>query len=157
MTMHIIEDTRQKDKMHEAKHQSFEEMGVSLIRCALPFGDYTLPPTISVDTKRNMQEIAGDLVGDHARFRNECIKAQEAGCHLYMLIETEWEDINSVDDVHVWYNPRLIYSRRAVTGEKLEKIMHTMEEKYNVRFMFCRPNESAAMVMKILNGDFEDG
>ncbi len=155
--MYIIEDTRQKLNQHTIKHQAFDRMDVSVLRCALPFGDYVLPPAISVDTKENMQEIAANLVGDHARFRQECLKAQEAGCHLYILVETEWENINSIDDVHLWYNSRLIYSSKAVTGERLEKTMKTMQKKYGVRFMFCRPWESAKTIIRILNGDFEDG
>lgn len=153
----IIEDTRQKQNMHDIKHAAFENMGIGLIRCALPFGDYAYPPTISVDTKKNIQEITADLVGDHARFRQECIRAKEAGCHLYVLVETEWENINSIDDVHLWYNPRLIISAKAVTGSQLEKIMKTMQSKYGVQFMFCRPKQSAEMIVKILNMDFEDG
>ena len=143
--------------MHDIKHAAFESMGIELLRCALPFGDYAYPPRISVDTKKNMQEIAADLVGDHARFRNECIKAKEAGCQLYILVETEWTTINTIDDVHLWFNPRQIYSSRSVTGERLEKTMKTMQARYGVRFMFCRPEESAEMIVKILNGDYEDG
>lgn len=155
--MVVIEDTRQKQEKHGIKHASFKNAGVEIIRCALPFGDYAYPPKIAVDTKENLQEIAANLVGDHARFRQECINAQKAGCHLYILVETEWETINSIDNVHLWFNPRLIYSSKAVTGEKLEKIMKTMSDKYGVRFLFCRPEDSADTIIKILNGDYEDG
>lgn len=155
--MVIIEDTRQKLDKHDIKHDAFGSLGTELIRCALPFGDYAYPPRIAVDTKENIQEIAANLVGDHARFRQECIKAKTAGCHLYVLVETEWDSIRTIDDVHEWYNPRLIYSHKAVTGEKLEKIMKTMQQKYGVRFLFCRPEESASTIIKILNGDFENG
>ena len=154
--MVVIEDTRQKQDKHDIKHASFDEIGVEILRCALPFGDYAYPPKIAVDTKENIQEIAANLVGDHSRFRQECINAKNAGCHLYILIETEWTTINSVEDVHSWYNPRLIYSSKAVTGEKLEKIMKTMQKKYGVTFLFCRPEDSANTIIKILNGDYED-
>lgn len=154
--MIIIEDTRQKQNKHDLKHTKFSDNGIDLIRCALPFGDYAYPPQIAVDTKESMQEIAANLVGDHARFRQECINAQNAGCHLYVLIETEWSDIKSVDHVHTWFNPRQIYSHKAVTGEKLEKIMKTMQSKYGVRFLFCRPEDAATMILKILNGDYEN-
>lgn len=154
--MVVVEDTRQKQDKHDTKHEAFEAMGTELIRCALPFGDYAYPPKIVVDTKEDLKEIAANLVGDHGRFRRECIKARDAGCHLYILIETRWESIRSVEDVHNWYNPRLIYSSRAVTGETLEKIMKTMQDKYGVRFLFCRPEDSANTIINILNGDYED-
>lgn len=51
--MVIIEDTRQKSGQHELKHQCFEDMNVTLVRNMLPFGDYALPPSVSVDTKAN--------------------------------------------------------------------------------------------------------
>lgn len=153
----IIEDTRQKKDKHIVKNESFRSLGVEVLRRSLPFGDYAYPPAIAVDTKENMQEIAMDLCAEHERFRNECILAQKAGSQLYILVETEWDDIRSIDDVHLWYNPRLIVTRRAITGSTLEKTMKTMRDKYGVKFMFCRPEEAAEIIIKILNGDFEDG
>lgn len=155
--MIIVEDTRQKQDKHNKKHESFDNMGVEICRCALPFGDYAYPPKIAVDTKENMQEIAANLVGDHKRFRQECVRAKNAGCSLYILVETEWSDIKTIDDVHIWFNPRLIYSSKAVTGATLEKIMKTMQFKYGVRFLFCHPDDSAETIIKILNGAYEDG
>lgn len=152
----IIEDTRQKKDKHIVKNETFKALGVEVIRRSLPFGDYAYPPGIAVDTKENMQEIAMDLGADHERFRQECILAQKAGSKLYILIETEWDDIRSVEDVHLWYNPRLIISRKAMTGQTLEKTMKTMNKRYGVKFMFCRPEEAAETIIKILNGDFED-
>jgi ribosome-associated protein len=129
-------------------------MGVQLVRCALPFGDYAVIPEISVDTKNSMNEIASNLTADHERFRHECERAKEAGCILYVLVETEW-NINSIDDVHLWKNPRSPLSQRAVSGELLEKIMKTMERRYGVRFRFCRPDKSAETIIKILSGEIK--
>ncbi len=155
--MMIIEDTRQKKDKHIIKNKSFESLGVEVVRRALPFGDYAYPPPIAVDTKENLQEIAMDLGVEHERFRNECLLARRAGSQLYILIETEWDNIRTIDDVHLWYNPRLIVTRKAITGATLEKAMKTMNKKYGVKFMFCRPEEAAETIIKILNGDFEDG
>lgn len=152
----IIEDTRQKPKHHKVKHTHLEEMGVNVLRCALPFGDYSFTPLISVDTKENIEEVAANLVGDHVRFRNECMKAKLAGCHLYILIETT-TGIKDIDGLLAWVNPRAKYSDKAVTGDKLAKIMKTMQIRYGVTFMFCDPEESAGMILKILQGEYEDG
>jgi len=143
--------------MHDLKHSCFDEMGVQIIRNMLPFGDYAYPPNISVDTKENMEEIAGNIGGskkEHERFKNECIKAKNAGTHLYVLVETVWP-IESINDVHTWENPDLIYRPKAITGERLEKAMKTMSERYGVTFMFCSPEDSAKTIVKILNGEFE--
>ena len=76
----IIEDTRQKDGKHQLKHIGFDNLGVDLLRCKLPFGDYALPPEVSVDTKENLEEIAGNLCGsrkERDRFIRECKAAAE--------------------------------------------------------------------------------
>lgn len=147
--MTIIEDTRQKNGMHELKHQRFNEMGVELVRNMLPFGDYALPPSISVDTKADMAEIASNIGTDHQRFKRECIAAKEAGCQLIILVENT-DGIRSVDEVHTWINPDVIYRPRAITGERLEKAMKTMHERYGVRFEFCSPEQSAEKIMGLL-------
>ena len=147
--MVIIEDTRQKSGMHELKHSHFNEMGVQLVRNMLPFGDYAMPPTISVDTKANMDEIAQNIGSDHQRFKRECIAARDAGCQLIILVENT-EGISSVKDVHKWINPDLIYRPRAITGERLQKAMITMSERYGVRFEICEPEESAKRIIELL-------
>jgi len=150
--MYIIEDTRQQDGKHKIKHSCFDEMGVELIRCKLPFGDYAHVPKISVDTKANMSEIAQNIGSEHKRFKNECIAARNAGCQLIILVENT-EEIKSVDDVHKWKNPDIVYRPRAITGERLEKAMKTMSERYGVRFEFCKPVESAQRVMELLGNE----
>lgn len=152
--MTIIEDTRQKSGMHELKHQHFEEMGVELVRNMLPFGDYALPPSISVDTKADMAEIASNIGSDHKRFKRECIAARDAGCQLIILVENT-DGIACVNDVHKWVNPELIYRPRAITGDRLQKAMLTMNERYGVRFEFCRPEESAKRIMELLGVSYE--
>lgn len=145
----IIEDSRQKRGMHELKHSHFDNMGVRIVRNMLPFGDYMICPSISVDTKADMAEIASNIGSDHKRFKNECIAAKEAGCQLIILVEND-DDIRCVDDVHKWINPEVIYRPRAITGERLEKAMKTMNARYGVRFEFCKPEEAAGRIMKLL-------
>lgn len=147
--MIIVEDSRQKKGMHELKHAHFEEMGVRLIRNMLPFGDYAMPPSISIDTKANMDEIASNIGTDHRRFKNECVAAKEAGCQLIILVENT-NGIASVNDVHKWINPELVYHPRAITGERLQKAMITMSERYGVRFEFCKPEEAAERIIELL-------
>lgn len=147
--MTIIEDTRQKSGMHKLKHQHFEEMKVEIVRNMLPFGDYALPPTISVDTKADMAEIANNIGSDHQRFKRECIAARDAGCQLIILVENT-DGITCVTDVHKWVNPEQIYRPRSISGERLQKAMLTMSERYGVRFEFCKPEESAKRIMELL-------
>ena len=80
--MLIVEDSRQKVGKHQQKHIGFDDLGVGLLRCKLPFGDYALPPSVSIDTKENLEEIAGNLCGsmkERNRFIRECKAAAAAG------------------------------------------------------------------------------
>ncbi len=150
--MNIIEDSRQQAGKHELKHKAWQNHGDKLIRCALPFGDYAAVPPVAVDTKASMQEIAQNIGGsseEHNRFRRELQRAQEMGCHLYILVENE-EGIRDLADVAVWVNPRLIDSPKAITGLRLARAMETMQERYGVTFLFCHPERAAAMIHYLL-------
>lgn len=150
--MYLIEDSRQQKGKHEQKHKDFADMGINLLVSTLPFGDYAYPPKVSVDTKRNMEEIAQNIGGaasEHQRFKNECIKARECGSQLIILVENT-NGITCIDEVHTWINPELIYRPKAITGTRLEKAMKTMSERYGVRFEFCTPEQSAQRIMELL-------
>lgn len=147
--MIIIEDSRQKKGFHEIKHAKFQEYGDRLERYMLPFGDYALPPRVSIDTKANMGEIASNIGREHERFRRELIRAKRCKCHLYILIEND-EDICSIDDVRGWTNPRLIDYPDAITGEHLAKAMATMQDRYGCTFLFCTPEQSAGIIRHLL-------
>ena len=150
--MYLIEDSRQQKGKHEQKHKDFADMGVNLLTNILPYGDYAYPPKVSVDTKRNMEEIAQNIGGaasEHQRFKRECIKAKECGGKLIILVENT-DGITCVNDVHKWINPELVYRPRAITGERLEKAMKTMSERYGVQFEFCTPEQSAKRIMELL-------
>lgn len=147
--MIIVEDTRQQKGKHELKHACFEQMGVELVRNMLPFGDYAKPPTISVDTKASMFEIANNIGSDHKRFKNECVAARDAGCQLIILVENT-EGITCVNDVRTWVNPDAVYRPRAITGDRLAKAMETMSERYGVRFEFCEPKDAARRIIELL-------
>ena len=150
--MIIQEDTRQKAGKHDVKHDYFAEHGVELVRCKLPFGDYALVPSISIDTKENMDEIAMNICGsEHKRFINECKAAKAAGCSLVVLVENTL-GITDISQVHKWINPRVVYSSKCVQGPRLQKAMETISERYGVRFMFCRPEDAGRIITEILDG-----
>lgn len=146
----IIEDSRQKADKHNLKHEGFKNLSVELVRCKLPFGDYAPVPPISIDTKENMDEIANNICGkEHKRFINECKNARAAGCKLIILVENEL-GITDISQVHTWQNPRVIYSPNCVQGDRLQKAMQTISERYDVTFLFCSPNKSAEIITELL-------
>lgn len=153
--MYVIEDTRNQIGKHELKHQAFAAGGDKLIRCKLPVGDYALFPKISIDTKESMAEIAQNIGGstqEHNRFRNELKLAREFGCQLFVLVENE-DGIEELEQVQYWTNPRLAYSEKAINGPQLFRAMTTMQERYGVVFLFCKPSEAAEMIKELLSND----
>lgn len=147
----IQEDTRQKAGKHDIKHAYFEENGVTIIRSKLPFGDYAPVPSVSIDTKENMDEIAANICGsEHRRFISECKAAKAAGCTLIILVENN-VGITDISQVHTWINPRVIYSPKCIQGDRLQKAMETISERYGVQFMFCSPEDSGKKITEILS------
>ena len=150
MTMWIIEDSRQQADKHNIKHEGFTALDVNLVRCKLPWGDYANIPRVSIDTKNSMDEIAANICGKaHTRFINECKAAKAAGCTLVFLIENT-VGIEDISQVHKWINPRVIYSNQCVQGDRLQKAMETISERYGVEFRFCRPEDAGRIIQEIL-------
>lgn len=149
--MVIIEDTRQQSGKHDIKHNWFMTNGISLVRSKLPFGDYAPVPKVSIDTKRNIDEIASNICGsEHNRFINECKAARDAGCKLIILVENDI-GISDISQVHTWENPHSVYSAKCVQGARLQKAMETIQERYGVSFQFCSPEQSAQRITELLN------
>lgn len=154
----IVEDTRQQRGKHDLKAACFEEAGRLVVRCRLDVGDYALAPRVSVDTKKDINELAGNIRADHARFRAECVRAREEGTLLVVLTENR-DGVRTLADLERWReSPRDAARRRAArpyTGRSLAKACRTMRAKYGVMFDFCAPEESAARVIEILEGGEE--
>lgn len=170
--MTLIEDTGQKIGQHENISRWCEENGITLRRQKLNVGDYQLTPPISVDTKRGMAEIYSDIVSDHERFRNECVRARDDGIHLVFLIEDE--EITNMEEAKRWKNPRIskweheygfiLRAQKAgkmmsykvpkppVSSERLVGMMEAMELKYGCSFCFCHPDDTGRRIIEILTG-----
>ena len=148
--MIIQEDTRQQAGKHNIKHAYFDDNEIGVVRCKLPFGDYAPIPPVSVDTKKDMDEIAQNICGkEHRRFVNECKAARDAGCKLIILVENT-VGISDLSQVHLWKNPRSCYSPNCVQGPRLQKAMETISSRYGAEFRFCRPDESGEIIIQII-------
>lgn len=148
----LIEDSRQQAGKHEAKHEWWARHNVSLTRCKIAVGDYCKPPEKSVDTKKDMSEIAQNIGGsaeEHQRFINELKLARDIGCKLFVLIENE-DGIETIEDVERWINPRTIESPKCIQGRQLAKAMRIIENRYSCTFLFCKPEEAAEIILDLL-------
>ena len=150
--MRIVEDTRQQAGKHANKHTAFKEAGAKVIRSKLPFGDYALAPTVAVDTKQDVKEIAMNMCGsakEKARFREECKLAKDSGCRLIILIEDP--RLNSSADL-IGRKVQL-HTGRLIDGTQLARAMAVTSERYGVEFMFCDPEQTGKMIMELLTND----
>ena len=149
----ILEDTRQKPEKTAYIREQLEALGYEVKRTKIYCGDYTYPTnqSICIDTKQDLQEVVGNVIQQHDRFREECIRAKEACIQLVILV-TE-PNIKTLSDVFGWYNPRRRYSKKATTGRQLGKILYSMREKYGVQFEFCTKEEVGKRIVEILGGD----
>lgn len=152
--MTIIEDTRQQAKKHELKHKFFADNDIKVVRSKLPIGDYADIKNMSVviDTKKDIQEIIGNVTKDHKRFVAECDLAAESDIKLIILIENT-DNVTCINDLYKWYNIRLKWSPKATTGRMLAKILTGIEYRHNVKFEFCKPIESGKRIIELLGGE----
>lgn len=154
-----IDSRQQKDK-HKLKHQYFESQGYKLVTSKMLVGDYCIPSngSVVVDTKKDMMELYGDLIQQHERFKDECLLAQEANIKLYVLVENN-NNIKTLKDVgtDLWKNPLWFRyyknksGRPPVKNITLMKMLYTMQERYGVEFIFCKPEDAGKMVLDLLN------
>ena len=128
-------------------------LGCKTIVSKLYVGDYQSldNPRLVIDRKKDLLELCGNVTQQHERFQRELIKAQEAGIRLIILIE-HGGDIQSLEDVYFWDNPRLLQSPKATTGKGLYKSLCTIRNRYNVRFEFCTKQETGKKIMELLDG-----
>lgn len=171
-------DSRQQRGKHDIKNEWWALHGVSTVRIALDFGDYMIEGSnISIDTKRNIQEIAQNINGrGHDRFKRECIRAAAAGYRLIILVENR-DGITNLDELQSWTNDHCCAcgyyrrnscnphdgrekcikhgTRKPIQGARLARAMSTMSERYGVRFEFCDPHDSAKRICELLGIEYE--
>ena len=147
-------DTREHSGQIERIEQQFDDLGVKHFRSKLWVGDYQSldNPRLVVDRKKDLQELAGNVCQQHERFRAELIRAQEAGIQIVILCE-HGGSIMTLEDVYFWENPRRRTSPGAISGQRLFKVLNTMQEKYGVRFEFCDKRQTGRRIVEILTDD----
>lgn len=145
----IIEDTRQKRDKHALKNEFWASHEVNVIRSGLPFGDYWRAPTVAVDTKQDIAEMAMNLCGSAAetkRVREEVKKAKDAGTKLIFLIEdSRYSEISDLYGEKIW-----LHNGRVIPGDQLATAMHINEQRYGCEFWFCSPEDAGRVVEDIL-------
>ena len=149
MTIQI--DTREHDDAVKAIKDYFDGNGILWYCSKLYVGDYMSLDNarFCIDRKQSLLEIAQNVCQDHERFSRELERAKQYGIKLVFLIE-HGADIRTLNDVKKWKNPRLKTSKLAVSGERLYKILSTLEKTYDTKFYFCTKEQTARGIIKLL-------
>ena len=149
----ILTDTRQQKEAHIIKE--FDKQGILHIRTGLPSADYmalryrngfVLDYSTLIDTKKDLEEVASNLCNtqNHERIKREIAKARELGCKDFIFLIGD-NKIKHIADIQNWRSPHT-----KVRGFVLLKIMHTMKEKYGVRFIFCQRKDMGKKIIELL-------
>ena len=145
--MMILIDTREKKFDHIKDYFDAHEIPykMQLLLC----GDYMRDdrPGLSIDRKRNLEEISGNLCTPENRFWREMRRARDQGIHMVVLIEHGGQ-IKSLDDVRKWHSK---YSK--VSGTQLRAEMIRISLAYDVDFQFCAKVSTGRRIMEILYAD----
>ena len=163
--MTLYEDSRQQVGKHKNIERYCEKHGIQLVRKCLSVGDYMDDPEngkVSVDTKMDLMELCKDVMSsDHRRFRAECIRAQEQGIQLIVLVEEE-PPYGKVDlwEVPRWKGASNKFHRYGdpltrVNPTPFRKALETMTAKYGVKFRFCQRSQTPVSVIKYLKGEYK--
>lgn len=142
--MMILIDSREKKFDHIKDYFDAHEIPykMQLLLC----GDYMRDdrPGLSIDRKRNLEEISGNLCTPENRFWREMRRARDQGIHMVVLIEHGGQ-IKSLDDVRKWHSK---YSK--VSGTQLRAEMIRISLAYDVEFQFCAKVSTGRRIMEIL-------
>lgn len=154
MTIQI--DSREKARAITKIVDYFEKQDIQYFVSKLPVGDYMSLDNarFAIDRKQNLLELCSNVCQQHKRFKNELIRANELGIKLVFLVEHS-ANLRSLEDVRVWRNPRLKTSPLAVSGERLYKILATMEKTYDTKFYFCSKQNTGKCIEWLLNNAFK--
>ena len=176
----IYEDTRQQqahgDK-HANKHAWWKDHGVEVERRKLEFGDYVRADgmsNIAVDTKRSIDEVAGNVGREHDRFVRELDKARDAGYRLIILIEVG-APYKTIEDIKTWVSGACKrcaaykqhecdptksgrcyrYRVKPMQGVGVYSRIKKLEHNHGCIFEICRPGQSARHICNLLGVEYE--
>ena len=173
--MQIQIDSREKARAVTRIVKYFDKNGIGYFVSKLYVADYMSydNPRLVIDRKQSLGEICANLsdvpkknkdgtikrdpngipLTERRRFINELIKAKQAGISVIVLCE-HGGSIKTLEDVRHWVNPRLNESPLAISGERLYKLMRTLElsDRYDVRFMFCDKRNTGKRIVELLSG-----
>lgn len=150
----MLVDTREKPKAIETILEQFDRAGVEHTSTKLLFGDYMdyNRPSLVIDRKRNIAELARNCTVDHQRFKRELERVKKAGATLVVLVEqnryksgSKWVHIEKPEDLILWSGS---YTR--VRGERVYRVLSAWIFKYPLRVEFCDRRSTGKRILEII-------
>lgn len=162
--MIIKVDTR--EQKNEEVIAYFQSVGQPYIREKVNAGDYCEyeNPTVTIDLKKDLEEVVGNVAKQHDRFVREILRANnDMGCKLVVLIRKPLKKLEDVKKYKVRKfsenHPNRKLRGKPVTRmsmETLYKIMVSMEKKYNLEWRFCSRKDSGRVILEIIKNSKEE-
>ena len=159
-TFEIIVDNReQRTTKAEERYASFSapwsratlSYGDYSYNCTLPDGhrlldpEQTLTPAVVIERKMSLDELAGCLGRDRARFEREFQRAADHNAKVYLLIEdATWEGILN-HRYRSKLHPNAFFS--SLTAWMI---------RYNMTVVFCKASTSGKLIKEILYRDLKE-
>lgn len=152
----LLVDSREKSKAIRHVLTFLDKEGVEYSVTKLFIGDYMeySNPSVVIDRKQNIAELAKNCTADHVRFRNELERAKAVGAKLVILVEQnryydrdKWIHVNDLEDIMLWSSPHT-----TIRGEKVYRVLRAWMAKYGIEVVFCDKRNTGRKILEIIYG-----
>ena len=147
--MKITIDSREKKCDHIKAY--FDKHGIDYEIRKLDEGDYQIDgqPNLTVDRKKDMQEMYNCVVNDKSRFMKEVRRCHDKGIKLIVLIE-HGVQIKSLADVPKW-----VPKYGTISSREIAERLYRLHISYGVEILFCSKRQTAKKIIDILTQNIE--
>lgn len=154
---YLLVDSREHQKKIKSILKTFDEAKVRHASTKLLFGDYMdyNRPSIVIDRKQNIAELAKNCTWEHDRFRAELERAKAANARLIILVEQnrykdrdKWIHVESIEDIMLWSSPHT-----TIRGEKVFRVLRAWMSKYDIDVLFCDKRQTGRRILEIIYGE----
>lgn len=157
MSKLLLIDTREKPKAIQGIIKTVDEARIPHASTKLLFGDYMdyNRPSIVIDRKQNIAELAKNCTREHDRFRAELERAKAANARLIILVEQnrykdrdKWIHVEGIEDIMLWSSPHT-----TIRGEKVFRVLRSWMSKYDIDVQFCDKRQTGRRILEIIYGE----
>lgn len=153
----LLIDSREKQRAIKNIVKYFDSIGLPHETSKLFIGDYQDfgNPSIIVDRKQTIGELAKNCTADHDRFKRELERAKKAGSTLVLLVEQnrykdrdKWIHVETIEDLVLWSSPHT-----TIVGERVYRVLRSWMARYPLRVEFCDKRSTGRRIYEIIYGE----